>query len=97
MLRLTKGYRSNGLRRKEINILDRMARLFYDRLFLLNCRSRRGRRAETRRNEKEAISVSYRVMAKCDEIFLGNKASFTDPDKINEFFHDMFKDEEGKR
>ena len=44
-------------------------------------------------NEKEAISISYRVMAKCDEIFLKNKESFTDPDKINEFFHDMFKDE----
>ena len=43
-------------------------------------------------NEKEAISISYRVMAKCDEIFLRNKESFTDPDKINEFFHDMFKE-----
>lgn len=43
--------------------------------------------------EKEAISISYRVMAKCDEIFLKNKESFTDPDKINSFFHEMFKDE----
>ena len=47
-------------------------------------------------NEKEAISISYRVMAKCDEIFLKDKESFTDPDKINEFFHEMFKDEEVK-
>lgn len=46
-------------------------------------------------NEKEAISIAYRVMAKCDEIFLVNKASFTDPERINEFFHDMFKGEEG--
>lgn len=47
-------------------------------------------------NEKEAIAIAYRVMAKCDELFLKNKESFTDPDKINEFFHDMFKDEEVK-
>ena len=48
-------------------------------------------------NEKEAISISYRVMAKCDEIFLKNKEAFTDPDKINYFFHNMFKDEGGKQ
>lgn len=48
-------------------------------------------------NEKEAIAIAYRVMAKCDEIFLVNKASFTDPERINDFFHDMFKGEEGER
>ena len=44
-------------------------------------------------NEKEAVAIAYRVMAKCDEIFLENKALFTVPNKINGYFSEMFKNE----